>query len=43
MSDIHLLLYEDYYYSVNEDVTYENFIKNEVGINVNTFIGVFFI
>ena len=39
MSDIHLLLYEDYYYSVNEDVTYENFIKNEVGINVNTFIG----
>ena len=33
------IIYEDYYYSVNEDVTYENFIKNEVGINVNTFIG----
>ena len=41
MSDIHLLLYEDYYINNPnpESKSFENFIKNEVGINVSSFIG----
>lgn len=35
MSDIHLLLYEEHYNNVNEPETFENFIKNEVGIKVS--------
>ena len=41
MSDIHLLLYEDYYFNNHnsELKSFENFIKNEVGIKVSSFTG----
>ena len=41
LSDIHLLLYEDYYNTSNnpELKSFNDFIKNEVGIRVSTFTG----